>query len=80
MVTPKRDWLEEAIELAQVVARRPPIAAKLAKQAVLAAEEMPLTAGLRTSGGCTSWRWRPRTASRACRRSSRSAGRGFKGR
>jgi enoyl-CoA hydratase/carnithine racemase len=46
MVTPKRKWLEEAISLAQVVARRPPIAAKLAKQAVLAADEMALTAGL----------------------------------
>ena len=45
-VTPKRKWLEEAISLAQVVARRPPIAAKLAKQAVLAADEMPLAAGL----------------------------------
>jgi enoyl-CoA hydratase/carnithine racemase len=46
MVTPKRKWLEEAIGLAQVVARRPAIAAKLAKQAVLAADEMPLSAGL----------------------------------
>ena len=40
------DWLDQAIELADVVARRPPIAVKLAKQAVLAAEEAPLTAGL----------------------------------
>jgi enoyl-CoA hydratase/carnithine racemase len=46
MVTPKRKWREEAVSLAQVVARRPPIAAKLAKQAVLAADEMTLTAGL----------------------------------
>jgi enoyl-CoA hydratase/carnithine racemase len=46
MVTPKRKWLEEAIALAQVVARRPAIAARLAKQAVLAADEMTLTAGL----------------------------------
>jgi enoyl-CoA hydratase/carnithine racemase len=46
MVTPKRKWLEEAISLAQVVARRPAIAAKLAKQAVLAADEMTLSAGL----------------------------------
>jgi enoyl-CoA hydratase/carnithine racemase len=46
MVTEKRKWLEEAVSLAQVVARRPPIAAKLAKQAVLAADEMTLTAGL----------------------------------
>jgi len=46
MVTSKRNWLEEAVALAQVVARRPPIAAKLAKQAVLAADEMSLSAGL----------------------------------
>ena len=46
VVAPKGRWLDEALELAQVVARRPPIAVKLAKQAVLAAEEMPLSAGL----------------------------------
>jgi enoyl-CoA hydratase/carnithine racemase len=46
VVTQKRKWLEEAVALAQVVARRPPIAAKLAKQAVLAADEMSLHAGL----------------------------------
>jgi len=46
MVTPKRKWLEEAVSLAQVVARRPAIAARLAKQAVLAADEMALAAGL----------------------------------
>jgi enoyl-CoA hydratase/carnithine racemase len=40
------DWLGQAVELAQVVARRPPIAARLAKEAVLMAEEVPLTAGL----------------------------------
>lgn len=45
-VAPKDRWLEQAIELAEVVAQRPPLAAKLAKQAVLAADEMPLTAGL----------------------------------
>ena len=45
-VAPKDTWLDEAIELAAVVARRPPLAVKLAKQAVLAADEMPLTAGL----------------------------------
>ena len=33
------------------------------------------TAGSRTSAACSSWRWPPRTASRACRRSSRSASR-----
>ena len=39
-------WLEEAIELAGVVARRPPLAVRLGKQAVLAADETALTAGL----------------------------------
>jgi len=45
-VTATGKWLEEAIELAQVVARRPPLAVRLAKQAVLAADETPLAAGL----------------------------------
>jgi enoyl-CoA hydratase/carnithine racemase len=45
-VTAKGKWLEEAVELAQVVARRPPLAVRLAKQAVLAADETPLAAGL----------------------------------
>jgi enoyl-CoA hydratase/carnithine racemase len=45
-VTSKTDWLEQAIGLAEVVARRPPLASKLAKQAVLAAEEMPMSAAL----------------------------------
>jgi enoyl-CoA hydratase/carnithine racemase len=45
-VAPKRDWLEKAVELADVIASRPPIAVRLAKQAVLAAEEMALAAGL----------------------------------
>ena len=45
-VSPKREWLEDAKELARVIARRPPLAVKLAKQAVLAAEETSLTAGL----------------------------------
>jgi enoyl-CoA hydratase/carnithine racemase len=39
-------WLEEAMELAREVAERPPIAARLAKQAVLAAEETALSVGL----------------------------------
>jgi enoyl-CoA hydratase/carnithine racemase len=38
--------LEEALELAREVAERPPIASRLAKQAVLAAEETGLSAGL----------------------------------
>jgi enoyl-CoA hydratase/carnithine racemase len=45
-VAPKRGWLEAAVELARVVARRPPIAVRLGKQAVLAAEETPLSGGL----------------------------------
>ncbi len=40
------EWLERALELAQRIARRPPIAARLAKQAVLAADETTLSAGL----------------------------------
>jgi enoyl-CoA hydratase/carnithine racemase len=39
-------WLNEAIDLARVVASGPPVAAKLAKQAVLAADEAGLSAGL----------------------------------
>jgi enoyl-CoA hydratase/carnithine racemase len=39
-------WLDAALELAGTLAERPPIAARLAKQAVLAAEETALSAGL----------------------------------
>jgi enoyl-CoA hydratase/carnithine racemase len=39
-------WLTEAIELARVVAERPPLAVRLAKQAVLSAAETTLTDGL----------------------------------
>jgi enoyl-CoA hydratase/carnithine racemase len=39
-------WLEEAMALAQEVATKPPIASRLAKQAVLAAEETALSSGL----------------------------------
>jgi enoyl-CoA hydratase/carnithine racemase len=45
-VVGKNRWLEEAVEMARTVAERPPIAARLAKQAVLAAEETGLSAGL----------------------------------
>ena len=38
--------LDEALALARAVAEQPPIAARLAKQAVLAAEETALAAGL----------------------------------
>jgi enoyl-CoA hydratase/carnithine racemase len=46
VVTGKKKWLEKAMELAQTVARRPPIAARLAKQAVLTADETGLSGGL----------------------------------
>jgi enoyl-CoA hydratase/carnithine racemase len=45
-VTKKGEWLEQAIELAKVIARRPPIAVRLGKQAVLGAEETALAAGI----------------------------------
>ncbi len=45
-VVKKNELLEHATELARVVAQRPPIAVRLGKQAVLAAEEMPLAGGL----------------------------------
>jgi enoyl-CoA hydratase/carnithine racemase len=45
-VTGPHEWLERALELAQRIARRPPIAVRLAKQAVLAADETTLSAGL----------------------------------
>ena len=45
-VVKKKEWLEQAVELAQRIGRRPPIAARLAKQAVLAAEETTLSSGM----------------------------------
>jgi enoyl-CoA hydratase/carnithine racemase len=45
-VAGRGEWLERAMELAQRIARRPPIAVRLAKQAVLAADETTLSAGL----------------------------------
>jgi enoyl-CoA hydratase/carnithine racemase len=45
-VAKKGSWLQEAMVLAQTVAERPPIATRLAKQAVIAAEETALGAGL----------------------------------
>jgi enoyl-CoA hydratase/carnithine racemase len=45
-VAKKGKWLGEAMALAATVAERPPIAARLAKQAVIAAEETALSAGL----------------------------------
>ena len=44
----KGEWLDAALELAGRVAERPPIAVRLAKQAILAAEETSLSAGLET--------------------------------
>jgi enoyl-CoA hydratase/carnithine racemase len=45
-VASKRQWLDAALELAAVVASRPPLAVRLGKQAVLAADETSLSAGL----------------------------------
>ncbi len=45
-VAKKGSWLQEAMALAQTVAERPPIATRLAKQAVIAADETALSAGL----------------------------------
>jgi enoyl-CoA hydratase/carnithine racemase len=45
-VAPEGEWLERAMEVAGRIARRPPIAVRLAKQAVLAADETALGAGL----------------------------------
>ena len=46
IVTGKKKWLEKSLELAATVASRPPIAARLAKQAVLTADETGLSGGL----------------------------------
>jgi enoyl-CoA hydratase/carnithine racemase len=46
IVSKKRAWLDDALMLAHRVASRPPLAARLAKQAVLVAEETALAAGL----------------------------------
>jgi enoyl-CoA hydratase/carnithine racemase len=43
----KGAWLTEAIELARTIAARPPIAIRLAKRAVLEAEEQGVSDGLR---------------------------------
>lgn len=45
-VTPKGEWLAKAEDLAMLLATRPPIAVRLGKQAVLAADEEGLTAGI----------------------------------
>jgi len=47
LVVPQKErWLTETLEMARTIAERPPIATRLAKQAVLAAEESGLSAGL----------------------------------
>ena len=73
-VTKKHEWLETALELAGRIAARPPIAdpARQAGGARRRGDGARRPASSR-SGASTSWRWRPRTGSRACRRSSRSA-------
>jgi enoyl-CoA hydratase/carnithine racemase len=45
-VAPADGWLDAALELAATVAERPPLAVRLGKQAVLAAEETAMSAGL----------------------------------
>lgn len=45
-VVKKKAWLDEAIALARLVAQRPPLAARLAKRAVLTAQETSLADGL----------------------------------
>ena len=45
-VSKAREWLADALELAAVIARRPPLAVRLAKQAVLAGDETTLAGGL----------------------------------
>ncbi|MFI5025884.1 MAG: enoyl-CoA hydratase/isomerase family protein [Solirubrobacterales bacterium] len=46
LVAKKKEWLEQAMELARRIAKQAPLAARLGKQAVLAAEETALAAGL----------------------------------
>jgi enoyl-CoA hydratase len=45
-VVAKEQFLAEAMRLAQLIATKPPLALKLAKEAVLAVDEMMLTSGL----------------------------------
>jgi enoyl-CoA hydratase/carnithine racemase len=45
-VVPAESWLDEAMTLAATVAKQPPIAVRLAKQAVLVAEETALSPGI----------------------------------
>jgi enoyl-CoA hydratase/carnithine racemase len=45
-LAPPDGWLDAALELAATIAERPPLAVRLGKQAVLAADETALTPGL----------------------------------
>jgi enoyl-CoA hydratase len=45
-VTGKHDWLDTSLDVARLIAQRAPLASRLAKQAVLTADETPLTSGL----------------------------------
>jgi enoyl-CoA hydratase/carnithine racemase len=45
-VTPKKEWLQKAMEIAEVVSQRPPVAVRLGKQSVLNAERLPLEEGM----------------------------------
>jgi enoyl-CoA hydratase len=45
-VVPKEHWYSEALKLAQELARKPPLALKIAKEAVLTAQELSLSEGL----------------------------------
>jgi enoyl-CoA hydratase/carnithine racemase len=45
-IAPDDQWLETAMKLARTIAAKPPIASRLAKQAVLVAEETALSPGL----------------------------------
>ena len=46
LVAKRKVWMDEAMELAARVAKQAPIASRLGKQAVLAAEETALAGGL----------------------------------
>jgi enoyl-CoA hydratase len=50
-LSPQPTWLEEATDLAREVAARGPIATRLAKRAVLAADQLPLEEGLAAERG-----------------------------
>ena len=67
-VVGKREWLDAALELAARIAKRPPIAARLAKQAVLVADETSLCG-----------RARPGAAPVRARDGDRGPGRGHAG-